>query len=125
MAPDKVSVLNKVLSYDWLRAEAQVTDSGTASLVGAVGKVTLRVHISVPADDLDGVLVGANGTVTADTIEHALGGPFRQHIHLSFHGQAAMVNVIVDTDGEVVPGVLRGHVFVHRVSHTRGELLGS
>ena len=42
-----------------------------AGLLGVVLEVALRVHIGVVADDLDGVLVGADGTVGAQAVELA------------------------------------------------------
>ena len=54
--------------------EAQVADGDTTGLLGVILEVCLNILISVVTDDLNGVLVSTNGTVTADTPELALNG---------------------------------------------------
>ena len=44
----------------------------TAGLLGVIVEVSLSVHVSVVADDLDGVLVGTDSTVCAETPELAV-----------------------------------------------------
>ncbi len=50
--------------------------SNSFELNGAYEVNTVNITIGVVADDLDGVLVRANGTVAAETPELALGGAF-------------------------------------------------
>ena len=52
-------------------AEAQVADGHAAGLLGVVLEVGLNIFIGVVADDLDGVLVRADGAVAAETPELA------------------------------------------------------
>ena len=61
-----------------LVAEAQVADGDAAGLLGVILEVCLNVLVGVVADDLDGVLVGANGAVAAQTPELALDGAGEQ-----------------------------------------------
>ena len=48
----------------------------TAGLLRVILEVSLNELIGMVTDDLDGVLVSTNGTVTAETPELALDGAF-------------------------------------------------
>ncbi|KAF5039931.1 hypothetical protein DSECCO2_538760 [anaerobic digester metagenome] len=63
MASHKVFLGNQILAVDGLFAKAQVATSDTAALLAVVLEITLHVEVSVVADNLDAVLVCANGTV--------------------------------------------------------------
>ena len=76
MARDEVSLIDVVRALDGLVAEAQVADGDAAGLLGVVLEVSLNELIGVVADDLDGVLVRADGAVAAETPELALDGAF-------------------------------------------------
>ena len=49
-------------------AKAQVGLGNAAGLLGVILEVSLSVLIGVVTDDLDGVLVGVNGTIGALTL---------------------------------------------------------
>ena len=53
------------------------------------------------ADDLDGVLVSADGAVTAETPELALYGAFCRGGGSSLFGQGEVSHVVNDADGEL------------------------
>ena len=74
MAGDEVGLIDVVRALDELVAEAQVADGDAAGLLGVVLEVSLDELIGVVADDLDGVLVRADGAVAAETPELALNG---------------------------------------------------
>ena len=79
VAGHKVSLLDIVGGLDGLlRAEAQVADGDAAGLLGVILEVGLRLQVGVVTDDLDGVLVGADGAVRAQTPELAGGGARRE-----------------------------------------------
>ena len=61
-------------ALDRALAEAQVGDGDAARFLRVVGEVALGVHVGVVADDLDGVLVGADGAVRAEAPELAADG---------------------------------------------------
>ena len=67
----KVRLMDEVGGLDRLLAEAQVGHGHAAGLLGIIIEVSLRVHIRVVADDLDGVLVRTDSTVSAETPELA------------------------------------------------------
>ena len=68
---NKVSLGDVIGGFDRRMTETQVGHCQTAGLLGVVVKVTLCVHIGVVADDLDGVLVCADGTVRTEAPELA------------------------------------------------------
>ena len=67
VAGDEVGLVDVVAAADGLVAEAQVGDGHAAGLLGVILEVGLDVLVGVVADDLDGVLVGADGAVAAET----------------------------------------------------------
>ena len=84
--------------------ETQVRHGNTAGLLGVIIKVSLCVHICVVTDDLNGVLVCAYGTVSAQTPELAVDGSFRcgnQRPRPVVKRQVG--HIIYDTDGESLP----------------------
>ena len=95
-----------------------------AGLLGVVGEVALRVHVGVVADDLDGVLVGADGTVGTQAVEHA--GMVPSGAALTFSPSGREVKVT----SSLMPTVkwffmLAVQVVVHGLDHGGGELLGA
>ncbi len=87
-------------------AEAQVADGHAAGLLGVVLEVGLDVLVGVVADDLDGVLVGADGAVAAKAPELALDGAWAAVLGASGSiGQGEVGHVVDDADGELA---LRG-----------------
>ena len=77
-------------------------NSHTTGLLGVIIEVCLCVHIGVVADDLDGVLVGAYGTVCSQTPELAVGGSLRSRYRILFYFQRKVGHIIDDTDGKSV-----------------------
>ena len=71
---DEVGMVDQVGGIDRLLAEAQVRDGDGAGLLGVVDEVGLGKVVGGLADDLDGVLVGADGAVGAEAEEHRFVG---------------------------------------------------
>ena len=101
MACNEVCLVDVVRALDLLVAEAQVTDGDAAGLLGVVLEVSLNVLVGVVADDLDGVLVSADGAVAAETPELALNGAFCRSGGSSLFGQREVSHVVNDADGEL------------------------
>ncbi len=74
----------------------------TARFLGVISEVRLRIIISVFADDLNGALIGADGSVAADTVENQLAHVIAQNIDIPGHRQRQMGDVINDADREIV-----------------------
>jgi hypothetical protein len=77
VAGNEVCLVDKVGGLNRLLSEAEVRHGNTAGLLGVIVEVSLCIHIGVITDDLDGVLVRADGTVCAKTPELAVDGSFR------------------------------------------------
>ena len=76
VAGHEVGLVDVVRALDGLVAEAQVAHGHAAGLLGVVLEVGLHELVGVVADDLDGVLVRADGAVAAQTPELALDRAF-------------------------------------------------
>ena len=100
MAGYKIGLLDQVSRLDGLLPETQVGHGNAAGLLGIIIKVSLCVHVCIVTDNLDGVLVGANGTVCAKAPELAVNGAFRRGDRIFLYLQGKVGNVIINTDGE-------------------------
>ena len=101
MACNEVCLVDVVRALDLLVAEAQMADGDAAGLLGVVLEVSLNVLVGVVADDLDGVLVSADGAVAAETPELALNGAFCRGGGSSLFGQREVSHVVNNADGEL------------------------
>ena len=124
VAGHKVSHGDIVGAVDGLMAKAQVGLGNAAGLLGVILEVSLSVLVGVVTDDLDGVLVGANGTIGAQTPELAGDDGLAGGDDILANGQGQMRNVIVDADGEVVL-LLTLHVVEHGLHLGRSGILGT
>ena len=115
MAGDEVGLVDVVGAADGLVAEAQVADGDAAGLLRVVLEVGLDVFVGVVADDLRGVLVGADRAVAADAPELALdrAGRAGDGGGLDF-GEAEVRHVVDDADGEAGFGGVLGELRVDR-----------
>ena len=102
MAGHEVGLLHQVGGTDVLLAETQVRGGHGAGLLGVVDEVGLGVVAGLFADDLDGVLVGADGAVGTEAEEHRLVDAFHRVLVGVVHLQAAVGNVFLDADHELV-----------------------
>ena len=109
MAGQEVRRFDIIGGPDRLLAKAQVRLGDAAGFLGIVFKVSLDIHIRVVADNLDGVLVGANRTVRTKAPELAADGPFRVDRD-RYVGQGMVSNVVDDAQREVVLRLERIHI---------------
>ena len=124
VASHEVRRVDLIGGLDGRLAKAQVAYRQAAGLLGVVGKVGLRIHVGVVTDDLDGVLVGANGTVGAQAVELAADGAFGSGVEQLAHGQAGAGHVLHNAHGEVVLH-FAVQVGEHSLHMGGGELLGA
>ena len=108
---------------DGLMAEAQVALGHAAGLLRVILKVGLGVLVGVVADDLDGVLVGADGSVRAEAPELAGDDALAGGDDVLAHRERGEGDVVVDADGEVVL-LLAAHVVVHGLDMRGNGILG-
>ena len=102
MACHEVSLADEICGLDRLLAEAEVGHRDTAGLLGVIIKVSLRVHVSVVADDLDGVLVRTDSTVSTKSPELAVHCAFRCRDELRTGLQGQVRDIIFDTEREAL-----------------------
>ena len=125
MAGHEVSLRAQVRAADEVRTEPQMRDRHRAGLLGIVDEVALCVVGGVTADNLDRVLVGADRSVRAETVEHTLDAARMLRMPGLVNRQAGVGHVVVDADGEVVLGRFGGKVVEYGLDHRRRELLGT
>src|SRR5699024_301504 len=88
-------------------------------------EVCLNVFVGVVADDLDGVLVGANSTVAAETPEFAGDRAFRSCVVCDSLWQGQIGDIVDDADGEAVLGLVCRKVFKYGKYRGRRSILGA
>ena len=124
VAGHEVSRVDQIRALDGRLAEAEVGNRKAAGLLGVIGEVALRIHVGMVADDLDGVLVRADGAVRTEAVELAGDGAFRRRVDLLLHIEGGEGYVVDDADGEVV--LLRAiQVIEHSLRHGGREFLGT
>ena len=101
MASHKVCAVNQVGRLNRLLSETQMGHGDTAGLLGIIIKISLRVHVCVIADNLDGVLVRSDRTIRAKSPELAVDGSFRCGNKIRTCGQRKICHIINDADGEM------------------------
>ena len=69
MARHEVSLVDKIGGTDRSFSETKIRNGNAAGLLGVIGKICLRIHIRVITDDLNGILVGSDCTVSTKTPE--------------------------------------------------------
>ena len=121
MAGDEVRAVDQIGTFDRTRAEAQVGLRHGTGFLGVVFEVTLSEQVGVVRGDLDGVLVGADGTVRTKTEEQAAGHIVRFRLPGRIVRDAQVGEIVFDTNGEVL--LQRGSLlFVEdRLRHGRRE----
>ena len=125
VAGDEVGAVHQVGGLEIGLAETQMRNGEAAGLLGVVGEVALSVHVGVVADDLDGVLVGANSAVGAEAEELALHGAGGHGVDVGAHFEGQVGDVVLNAHGEVVLGRSNQHVVEHGLGHGGGEFLGA
>ena len=120
----EVGGADEVRGLDGGLAEAEVRTGVAAALLGVVVEVGLGIQVGVGADDLDGVLVGADGAVGAEAVELALGGAGLDYGDFFLDGEALEGDVVGDADGEVGLGGLELEVVEYCDDLGGGGVLG-
>ena len=106
MAGNKVSLVYEVSGLNGAFAETQVRNGYAARFLGVICKVSLRIHIGMVADDLDGVLVCTDGTVRAESPEFTAGCAFGSGVGVLGNRQRKICNIVLDTDCEMLLAVI-------------------
>ena len=75
----EVRFVDEVSGLDGVLTESQVRYGQTAGFFGVIGEVALCIQVRIVADDLNGALVGTDGTVGTQTPELTPGNAFLNH----------------------------------------------
>ncbi len=113
MACDKICLRNIVGGLDRFVPETQMGNRQAAGFLGIVGEIALRVHIGVIADDLDGVLVRADGAVCAKAPELARVRAFGRRVGVFLNFERKVRNVIRNAYGKALLRRVGLHVAVN------------
>ena len=130
VAGDEACLGDEVGRFDRLRPEAQVRNRLGAGLVRIVDEVTLGIAAGILGDDLDAVLVGADGSIGAKAVEDGASDARGFDRERRIDGEAGVRQVVVDAEGESVPRreapipVALGDLVERGFHHGRGEILG-
>ena len=114
MAGNKVSLVDVIGALNRLVPETKVGYGYTAGLLRVILEVSLNILVGMVADNLDGVLVCADGSVAAETPELALDGAFCSSVGSFFLVERKIGNIILDTYRELVLGRILGKFLVNR-----------
>ncbi len=123
VAADKVRSPHQIRRPDRVGAEPQMRNGLRSRLFGVVDEVALREQVLLAAEDLDGVLVGADSAVRADPEEHRAHRVGGLDIEAWVVGDAGARDIVVDADGEAGSRLFAGQFVEHAGDHGRGELL--
>ena len=93
---DKVRTIDEIRADDRRLAEAQVAHRDAARLLRVIGKVRLRIHIRLVADDFDRALVRADRAVRAEPPELARRRPLLREVDITVNRRQAAVRYIID-----------------------------
>ncbi len=122
MAGDEARPLDQVGGADRARAEAQMRDGDRAGLLRVVDEVALRVQAGLLGDDLDRVLVRADGPVRAEAVEDGADDVVRLGRERG-DVEAGAGDVVVDADREVRARLRLIELGERGSRHCRRELL--
>ena len=86
-------------------------DGNAAGLLGVILEVSLSFHVSMVADDLDGVLVGTDSTVSAQSPELAGLGALRSNVRIAGSLDGEIGHVIKDGECELFLGFIAPKIF--------------
>ena len=86
-------------------------DGNTAGLLGVILEVSLSLHVSMVTDDLDGVLVSTDSTVSTKSPELASLGSLRSNVRIAGSLDGKVGNVIKDGKSEFLLGFITPEVF--------------
>ena len=117
MAGHEVGLFYQIGGVDGLLAEAQVRGGGGAGLFRVVNEVALGPVVRFLADDLDAVLVGAHGSVGAESVEHAADGAFFIEQPVFVVLEVVAGDIVDDTHHEVILGLGRQQLLEHTLDH--------
>ena len=123
-AADEARSFDQVRRPHALRTETQMRDRHRTRLLRVVLEVPLSVAVGIGADDLDAVLIGADGPVCAEADEDSAHLIVGEDVEAMIHLKAEVGQVIIDADGEMAFRRVLAQLIKDGLDHGRREFLG-
>ncbi len=124
MAGDEPRLRDQIRRPDRTRARAQVRDRRRAGLLRVVDEIPLDVQAGLFPDDLDRVLVGADGAVGAEAVEHRGCDVGRLDVEGGVVSKRRVCHIVHDADGEMILRTGLCERVEDRLHHPGRELFG-
>ena len=112
VAGNEIRMIDQISGEDRLVAETEMAAGYAAGFLSVILEVGLYMHICMVADDLNGVFVGTDCTVRAETPELAADRAFRNSVDFRSDRQRVMRNIIIDADSIVVHRLVSLHIVI-------------
>ncbi len=112
----EIRLVDKVWRADLLFSEPQMGYRYPVGFLRVIHKISLGEHVRVVADDLDRILVRADGSIRAKPPEHASEGLRIFGFDLLRHLEGEVCDVVVDADSEIV-GACAGKMVIDGLHH--------
>ena len=125
MASHKVCLCNIVRRFDGLISETQVRYCNSARLLRVVLEIRLNKFIRMISDNFNGVFIGTNRTVTAETPELATDRPLRCRIRSRLLFQRMIRNIIYNADRKIRFGLFCFKIFIYSKDALRRCIFGA
>ena len=125
MTCNEVSLFDIIGRTDRFVAESQVRNGYAAGLLGVILEICLGFHIGMVTDDLDGVLVCTNGTVSTQTPEFASLRSLRCNVRILGAVDGKVGHIVCDGNREFLLRCITPQVFVYGQHIARLYVLGA
>src|SRR5205085_4114106 len=119
---DEAGATNQVGALYWARPEAQVRNGHGSRLLRVIDEIALREIRRLFADDLHGVLVGADRAIRAQAPEDGAHDIRRLGVERLIVIETAHRYVVVDADDKMVLRIRLRQLVVNGFDHRRREL---
>ena len=106
MAGNIIRLVNEVGRTDFSLAKTKVGNGNTARLLRVIGEIALCVKVCLVTDDFNSALVGAYGTVGAQTPELAADSALVLCDNTGTGGKGEMGYIVYNTDCKIITGLV-------------------
>ena len=125
MTGDKIRMGQQVRCLNLVGGKPQMAHGAATGFFGVIGKIRLRKHIGIFADDFDGIFVGPHGSISAQAPELTPHSSFGGWINLFAQGERRMAHIIHNAHGKMILGPPGTQVVKNRFDHIGGEIFAA
>ena len=123
MAGNIVCLIDEIGGTDLILPKAEMGYGDTAGFLGVVGEIALSIEIGLITDNLNGALVGTNGSVGSKAPELATDGAGILGNNPLVHRKRQIGYIVYDTNGKSIPGIIKLKVLEHTENLAWGGVL--